>query len=728
MEISESQLDMIAWPLSRLGELLDNLAKSSSLLSNPIDLPQPEFDRKEVNIQDVAIWMDVAAANINLEAEIIEADYQDIEKLIHAAGPAILRLPGSWEVDRPQLLALVKGGKKRVKIMTTDLKKRRYKFESIRNLVCRPYEAAYERGLDILLEEAQVPAERLPRARRAILREQLANVRIEAGWLLRQPPGANLWGQIRTAGLIRPLITMFGLYFIQILLSISAWIVIGRGIFMGHYDWGWILAWVILLFSTIPLSVIVSDAQNEISQRAGVLFKQRLLFGTLNLEPEEIRHQGRGQFLGRVMESEAVEMLFLNGGFLSLMSILELFFAVLILAKGVGGILHASLLVIWVLVILLMLYRNFRIANEWTNVYQDMTNDLVENMVGHRTRLAQEHPKRWHGNEDLAIDIYLKQSERFDQMSIQLNSLSVRGWMILGMLGIIFPFITNTATPQEMVVSLGGILYATQALSKLVAGSQSFISLLIAWRQVSPLFKAAERPAEIQSLDYISHSGNFRGYDSFFQEGEQGDANYPLLLARELNFRYNPDSKPVLTDCSMNIRSGERILLEGSSGSGKTTLAALLTGLRSPETGSLLLNGVDRQIMGSQEWRRKVVMAPQFQENYIFSETFAFNLLMGRRWPPQPADLELAEIICRELGLDEVLEKMPSGLQQMLGENGWQLSHGERSRVYIARTLLQQAELTILDETFGALDPQNLKRALQTVLDRAPTLLVIAHP
>ncbi len=121
-------------------------------------------------------------------------------------------------------------------------------------------------------------------------------------------------------------------------------------------------------------------------------------------------------------------------------------------------------------------------------------------------------------------------------------------------------------------------------------------------------------------------------------------------------------------------------------------------------------------------------MAPQFQENYIFSETFAFNLLMGRRWPPQPADLELAETICRELGLDEVLDKMPSGLQQMLGENGWQLSHGERSRVYIARTLLQQADLTILDETFGALDPQNLKRALQTVLDRAPTLLVIAHP
>jgi ATP-binding cassette subfamily B protein len=71
---------------------------------------------------------------------------------------------------------------------------------------------------------------------------------------------------------------------------------------------------------------------------------------------------------------------------------------------------------------------------------------------------------------------------------------------------------------------------------------------------------------------------------------------------------------------------------------------------------------------------------------------------------------------------------MPSGYQQMLGENGWQLSHGERSRLFIARTLLQDADLVILDESFAALDPENLQRAMNSVLERAPTLLVIAHP
>jgi len=81
-----------------------------------------------------------------------------------------------------------------------------------------------------------------------------------------------------------------------------------------------------------------------------------------------------------------------------------------------------------------------------------------------------------------------------------------------------------------------------------------------------------------------------------------------------------------------------------------------------------------------------------------------------------------------ELGLGDLLARMPAGLQQMVGESGWQLSAGERSRLYIARALLQRAELVVLDESFAALDPESLRQALACVLKRARTLLVIAHP
>jgi ABC-type transport system involved in cytochrome bd biosynthesis fused ATPase/permease subunit len=123
----------------------------------------------------------------------------------------------------------------------------------------------------------------------------------------------------------------------------------------------------------------------------------------------------------------------------------------------------------------------------------------------------------------------------------------------------------------------------------------------------------------------------------------------------------------------------------------------------------------------------RVAAAPQFHENHVLTETFAWNLLLGRRWLPEAADLDLAATICRELGLEELLRRMPAGMLQTVGDGGWQLSHGERSRLFIARALLQDAELTVLDESFAALDPETLGLALSCVLERARTLIVIAH-
>jgi ATP-binding cassette, subfamily B, bacterial len=71
---------------------------------------------------------------------------------------------------------------------------------------------------------------------------------------------------------------------------------------------------------------------------------------------------------------------------------------------------------------------------------------------------------------------------------------------------------------------------------------------------------------------------------------------------------------------------------------------------------------------------------------------------------------------------------MPAGLFQIVGENGWQLSHGERSRIFIARALLQESDLVIFDESFAVLDPQNCMRILRCAAARANAILVIAHP
>src|SRR5207245_3523183 len=149
----------------------------------------------------------------------------------------------------------------------------------------------------------------------------------------------------------------------------------------------------------------------------------------------------------------------------------------------------------------------------------------------------------------------------------------------------------------------------------------------------------------------------------------------PLLAARNLVFRFRPQGRPVLEGLDLAITAGQRLLLEGPSGGGKSTLASVLAASRVAESGLLLLHGLDRDTLGVEGWRRRIVMAPQFHENHVFLGPFAFHVLMGREWPPRDGDLALADACCRALGLGALLDRMPGGIQQMVGETGWQLSH-----------------------------------------------------
>ncbi|MES1206100.1 MAG: ABC transporter ATP-binding protein, partial [Pseudomonadota bacterium] len=202
----------------------------------------------------------------------------------------------------------------------------------------------------------------------------------------------------------------------------------------------------------------------------------------------------------------------------------------------------------------------------------------------------------------------------------------------------------------------------------------------------------------------------------------------PVIEVDRVAYRYPGRSAPVFEDVSLTIAPGERLLIEGPSGGGKSTLAALLTGLKAPSGGTLRLHDQDQRSLGLARWRRAVAGAPQFHDNHVMGADLLFNLLMGRRWPPRAEDLAAAERVCHELGLRPLLDRMPAGLFQLVGETGWQLSHGERSRLFVARSLLQELDARVLDESFASLDPQTLEAVLAAVLARPEVLIVIAHP
>ncbi len=692
-------MNNLLWPASRLHEALHALV-AHSLVGTAAPLTGTP-DEAAQDAEALNSWLSAAAQTLGAESEPVETTYAGFDRDVPRLGPALIRAGASF-------LALLPGA--RLRAIGPDLRAHTVPIAELRAALCGPLEAPLVPEIDQLLTRAGIASSDQARARAALLRERLAAARIGGIWLLRLPPSANFWQQLRHARVPRRLYALAVAHAAQYGLWILTWWVVGTNVLSQTAGRSWLFVWALLLVTLVPFRVLVTWLQGSIAIGAGARLKQRLFFGAMRLTPDSIRHQGAGQLLGRVLESEAVEALALSGGFLAFVALIELVISIFVLAAGAGGILQAAFLVGWLFVSTLTAWQYYRRNCDWTDLRLTMTHDLVESMVGHRTRLAQLPPDRWHQGEDEALEAYLKSSKAMDESTIALLAAVPRGWLVVGLLGLAPAFISGTHSTAGIAIAVGGMLLAYRALRRCASGAWQLAGAAVAWQRASVLFRAATRTEPIGSLDIAA-----------------GTKPAEILEGRDLVFRYSEKTPPVLKGATLRIARGDRLVLEGASGGGKSTLVSLLAGLREAGSGDLRIDGLDRRTLGAEAWRRRIAAAPQFHENHVLAETFAFNLLMGRRTAPSPNDVPQAEEICRELGLGDLLERMPAGVLQMVGETGWQLSHGERSRLYIARALLQDADLVVLDESFAALDPVNLRHALECVAKRARSLLVISH-
>jgi ATP-binding cassette subfamily B protein len=712
-----SALEAFAWPLSQLDEAVELLARRighGGRLAAAATL-------EGLNPDDAAALgrgIERLVLAQGLEVQPYALRYAEIDAL---PAPIILKIPGEIAAVAASTdggsrePAFVIAARRRGRTLVALRRDRRWqRFDG--DVPARVFRDAaakdHVRELEQLLETSAVAIERRPHVLRALLAEQLGDADVADAWRIVAEPGADFGRRLRRAGIRRGALGLAALHAIQFVFWLVSWTLIGRGALEDRTDWGWMTAWVLLLATVVPLQSWAMWLQGTLALDVGRLLKERLLVGALRLDPEAIRHQGVGQLLARVLESEAVESLAIGGGIQAALAAIELVLAAAVLWLGTAGGQLLILLTACIALATMAALAYHRQKMTWAAARLDMTNQLVEHVAGHRTRLAQEHPDRWHVEEDRRLEDYVARSTELDRWAPALLVAIPRGWL-LGAVALVAPGFVTGANVSALAVALGGVLLATLALRRFAEGLSQLSGAATAWREAEPLFDAARhRPAE----------------PSESTEPTRTDGRGGTLEIRDVTFQYPGRPAPVLVGCSLFAATGDRLLLQGRSGGGKSTFASIVAGLRSPGTGLVLVDGLDRRTLGAHGWRRRVVAAPQFHENHVFCETFAFNLLMGRRWPPTEDDLDEALATARALGLGDLLDRMPAGLMQLVGEGGWQLSHGERGRLFMARALLQGGDVMILDESFAALDPETLRQTLDCVFERAPTLLVIAHP
>ena len=316
------------------------------------------------------------------------------------------------------------------------------------------------------------------------------------------------------------------------------------------------------------------------------------------------------------------------------------------------------------------------------------------------------------GNEEREIEKFSKVSKKLADIS----SSNEKYWAVT------FPLVGNfMALGEFLVLLIGGkmVLDGTLTLGELTRFNLylGFLYAPLRWmslfpRRVAdcatslvkiyeildeePQMVSTEKPEKINPAGAIDFNGVTFGYKSY---------------------------EPVLKNINLHINSGEMIGLVGHSGAGKSTMINLCMRLYDPSLGSITIDGVDIRNIPQDELRKNIGVV--FQETYLFSGSVFQNIAYAR------PDATLDEVIAaaKAANAHEFITKLPDGYNTVIGENGHSLSGGERQRVSIARAILKNPKILILDEATSSLDPETeikIQEALTRLIE-GRTTIAIAH-
>ena len=279
-----------------------------------------------------------------------------------------------------------------------------------------------------------------------------------------------------------------------------------------------------------------------------------------------------------------------------------------------------------------------------------------------------------------------------------------------------------TSLGTVMVVGIGGMMASNGAMP--VADVVGFLMYLSLFYQ--PLAILARLAEDVQT----TYASAVRVFEVLDAESEIKDAPDALDIGDGkgdirfdgVSFRYN-DDEPILSDVSFEAAPGQMIAIVGPTGVGKTTILSLIERFYDPQRGAVLLDGIDIRKLKLKSLRSQISMV--LQDTFLFNGTIAENIAYGM----PKASMAAIKKAARAAYAESFIESMPMGYDTLVGERGTRLSGGQKQRIAIARAILRDTPILILDEATSAVDTETESEIQQAIdgLAGTRTILVIAH-
>lgn len=274
------------------------------------------------------------------------------------------------------------------------------------------------------------------------------------------------------------------------------------------------------------------------------------------------------------------------------------------------------------------------------------------------------------------------------------------------------------------LVALAALI--TRVYQPLTGLTNARVDLMTAMVSFERVFEVLDAPESIQdrpgAVDLVDPKGRIELRDVWFRYPDAHEVTVRTLEAPSALLGSDPD-RDVLQGVSLVVEPGETVALVGASGSGKTTLSNLIPRLYDVTAGAVLVDGHDVRDLTQHSLREAIAVVSQ--DPHLFHETIGSNLRYAK---PDATEAEL-DTACRAARIMDTIAELPDGYDTVVGERGYRLSGGEKQRLAIARLLLKNPAVMILDEATSHLDNENeaaVQAALESAL-RGRTAIVIAH-
>ncbi|MFS8180215.1 type I secretion system permease/ATPase [Pseudovibrio denitrificans] len=473
--------------------------------------------------------------------------------------------------------------------------------------------------------------------------------------------------------------------------------------------WALTIGVVIALAGDSALKVARSSILNSLGKKADQRLASKIFSQMQNID-FSVKTKSAGEYAGTVHEYEKLREFFSSTALIALLDFCFVGLFICILFFIVGPIAWIPLLAIPVVCLInlgaqLPLERAVQASSLEGNKRQNI---LMETLGGHETVRAlnaEAHMQaRWEHSVERSSEVLL-QSRYWSNLAM------VGTGHVQGMVSVLI-IVWGVYRVEAGAVNMGGLIAAMMLSSRVLAPISSIANALVRFRQVLHSYHQLEellsQPTERKAGKAAANLRRCRGEIQF----------------QNVSFSYPLSEKASIMHCSFAISPGDTVGLIGCVGSGKSTVGRLMSGLRYPTEGAVLIDGIDTRQFDPADLRRFV--GYQSQENTLFQGTLRDNLCLGL---PHLTNEEIEEV-CHVTGLDALVNKHPAGFNLIVGENGGALSGGQRQCVALARILLRKPKILFLDEPSSQLDlsaEQKLLQGLQRYNDGALTLIISTH-